>query len=184
MCDTIVDARCKLNVWNFNWIALQRKSASPVEIHAVFCCLRHNGLEQYTSSFLKRIRTDVTFNLTCVLGSIINLEFCIRSLRHSKNDDYQNGLADFLCKAIHIGLYGCRLYQEQKFAKHSLREKSFLCNKTVRWKLYTCHPFKIWGPLPRLMPRPEVSAFVCLVNDPSLQNTEYNTALDLRPRLC
>ena len=89
-----------------NWIALQRKSASPVEIHAVFCCLRHNGLEQYTSSFLKTIRTDATFNFTCVLGSITKLEFYTRTLRHFKNDDYQNGLADILCKAIHIFFTG------------------------------------------------------------------------------
>ena len=98
--------------WRSNWIALQRKSASPVEIHAVFCCLRHNGLEQYTSSFFKTIRTDATLNFTCVLGSITKLEFYTRTLRHFKNDDYQNGLADFLCKAIQ--LVSC----EEKLHKH------------------------------------------------------------------
>ena len=52
--------------------------------------------------FLKTIRTKVTFIFTRVHGSITKLEFCTRSLRHYKNDDYQNGLADFLCKAIQL----------------------------------------------------------------------------------
>ena len=63
--------------------------------------------------FLKTIRADATFNFACVHGPITNLEFCARSLRHLKNDDYQNGLADFLCKAIHLQklIYKtCRIY--------------------------------------------------------------------------
>ena len=66
---------------------------------AVYVTMASSGTRQV---FLKTIRADVTFNFPCVLGSITNVEFCIRSLRHSKHDDYQNGLADFLCKAIQL----------------------------------------------------------------------------------
>ena len=72
--------------------------ASPVEIHVVF--LRYNALKQYTSSFPKAIRIDATFHFTCVQSKNNSLEFCTHSPRHIKNNDYQNGLADILCKAL------------------------------------------------------------------------------------
>ena len=55
--------------------------------------------------FSKTNRTKATFIFTRVHGSITKLEFCTRSLRHYKNDDYQYGLTDFLCKAIQLTIH-------------------------------------------------------------------------------
>ena len=118
-----------------------------------FCCLRHNGLEQYTSTFTKTIRADATFNFACVHGSITNLEICTRQLRSFKSDDYQNGLADILCKATHLFCSYCsRTYSmyryiiiESKFWKHYLTHLNMMgCWYMLTTRLSPCTQAVSW----------------------------------------
>ena len=90
-----LSAQLVITLININWIALQRKSASPVEIHAVYVTMASSSTRQVFqrhSELTKRLISREFMDLLPII------EFC--TLCHFKNNEYQNELADILCKAI------------------------------------------------------------------------------------